>query len=87
MAEYSTNATEQEKFAVISLSDFKGDENDAGIVENVDGSPHITLPPEVWAAVINCEYCILINCNSIFMFIDILYLYLCTLACNNRSPV
>ena len=54
MAEYSTNATEQEKFAVIR--DSEGDEDDDGIVENFDGSSHITLPPEVWANIINCEY-------------------------------
>ena len=55
MAEYSTTVAEDEKVAVIS--DSEGEEEDDGIVENFDGSPHVTLPPEVWAAVINCEYC------------------------------
>jgi len=55
MVEYSTTTAEEEQVAVIS--DSEGEDNDDGMVENFDdGSPHITLPPEVWAAVINCEY-------------------------------
>jgi len=55
MAEYTTAAEDKE---VAVISDSEGEEEDNGIVENFDdGSPHITLPPEVWAAVINCEYC------------------------------
>ena len=50
MAQYDTAA---EQIAVISDSE---GEDDDGIVEIFhDGSPHITLPPEVWAMVINCE--------------------------------
>lgn len=48
MAEYSTTAAEEEDKVTVIISDAEG-------VENFDGSPHITLPPEVWAAVINCE--------------------------------
>lgn len=51
----SITAAEEDKAAVIS--DSEGEEEDNGIVENFDGSPHITLPPEVWAAVIDCKYC------------------------------
>ena len=54
--EYSSITAAEEQVAVI-ISDSEGEDNDDGIVENFDGSPHITLPPEVWAAVINCEYC------------------------------
>ena len=58
MAEYSsTTAAEEEKAVVISDSEGEDDNN---IVENLDGSPdqpNLTLPPEVWANVINCEYC------------------------------
>jgi len=60
MAEYSTTVAPDKEVAVIS--DSEGEENDDndGMVENFyDGSPHITLPPEVWAMVINCEYCYL----------------------------
>jgi len=54
MAEYSTTATADNKKVVV-ISDSEGEDDD-GIVEILDdGSP--TLPPEVWAAVINCEYC------------------------------
>jgi len=60
MTECITTA-EQEKVAVIS--DAEGEDND-GIVENFDGSPHINLPPEVWANIINCEYC-----NMCFVYI------------------
>ena len=58
MAEYSTTVAPDKEVAVIS--DSEGEENDDndGMVENFyDGSPHITLPPEVWANVIDCEYC------------------------------
>ena len=59
MAEYSTTVAPDKEVAVI-ISDSEGEDNYDGIVENFyDGSPHITLPPEVWAAVINCEYCYL----------------------------
>jgi len=69
MAEYSTTAAEEDKEAAV-ISDSEGEEDD-GIVENFDdGSPHRTLPPEVWAMVINCEYC----CVSINVY-QIIYLY------------
>jgi len=55
MAEYSTTAAEEEDKVTVIISDAEGGEDDDNIVENFDGSPHITLPPEVWAAVINCE--------------------------------
>ena len=61
MVEYSSTAAEEDKDVVISDS---GD-ND-GIVEILDGSPHIPLPPEVWAMVINCEY-------HIYFIIQIVY--------------
>jgi len=51
MDEYSTTATEDKEVAVISDSE-EEDSND----ETFDGSPRITLPPEVWANVIECEY-------------------------------
>ena len=64
MDEYSTTATE-EKEQVAVISDSEGE--DDGIVEIFYGSPHITLPPEVWANIINCEYCTcflyMIHCN------------------------
>ena len=61
MDEYSTAATEDKEVAVISDSE-EEDSND-GIVEILDGSPRITLPPEVWANVIECEYhtCLIYN--------------------------
>ena len=55
MAEYTT-AAEDKEVAVISDSEGEDDDN---IVENFDGSPQhqtFTLPPEVWANIINCEY-------------------------------
>jgi len=68
---YSTTAAEEQ---VTVISDSEEEDND-GIVENLDGSPHITLPPEVWAMVINCEYCTLINCNIFVYVTNILMLY------------
>ena len=66
MAEYSTTTAKEEKVAVIS--DSEGEDNDDGIVKILqDGSPHITLPHEVWAAVINCEYCNLKLLQCIFI--------------------
>ena len=43
MAEYSTTVAPDKEVAVISDSE---GEDDDGIVENFDGSPHMTLPPE-----------------------------------------
>jgi len=57
MAEYSTTTVAEDDKEVAVISDSEGEENEDGIVENFDGSPNITLPPEVWANVINCEYC------------------------------
>ena len=55
MAEYSTTVAPDKEVAVIS--DSEEDDNADDGIENFDGSvPHITLPPEVWAMVINCEY-------------------------------
>ena len=73
MAEYSSTTAAEEQVAVI-ISDSEGEDN--GIVENFDGSPHITLPPEVWAAVINCKYCCIyiINIYRSCIYID-LHLY------------
>ena len=71
MAEFSTTASEDKEVAVISDSEEDAD----NIVENFDGlpQPHSTLPPEVWAMVIDCEYCILPYCNiSPLMFIGII---------------
>ena len=53
--EYNSTTAVEEKAAVIS--DSEGEDNDDGIVEILDSSTHITLPPEVWANIINCEYC------------------------------
>ena len=65
MDEYSTTATE-EKEQVAVISDSEEEDND-GIDETLDSSPRITLPPEVWANIINCEYCTcflyMIHCN------------------------
>jgi len=47
---YITIAEEEEKVAVISDS-----EEEDEFFECLDDSPHITLPPEVWAMVINCK--------------------------------
>ena len=59
MAEYSTTIAAEEQVAVIS--DSEGEDYDDGIVEILDDSPPLpqplTLPPEVWANIINCEYC------------------------------
>jgi len=55
MAEYSTTAAEEDKEVAV-ISDSEGEDNDDGMVDFDDGSPHLTLPPEVWASVINCEY-------------------------------
>ena len=57
MAEYSTAVVEEQ---VAVISDSEGDEEEDGIVEIFDDG---TLPPEVWANIINCEYCISINYN------------------------
>jgi len=61
MAKYSVTVSEEEKVAMIS--DSEGEVED-GIVEICDDSPlppqSLTLPPEIWAMVINCEYCILL---------------------------
>ena len=70
----NTSAAEEDNKAAV-ISDSEGDE-DEGMNENFDGSPDITLPPEVWAAVINCEYC----CNilliyTVHVFILIYHLY------------
>ena len=54
--EYSSTTVVAPDKEVAVISDSEG-EYDNGIVENFDDSPHTTLPPEVWAAVINCEYC------------------------------
>ena len=55
MAEYSSTTVAADKEVAV-ISDSEGDDDDNGIVEIFDdGSPHITLPPEVWAMVINCE--------------------------------
>ena len=72
MAEYSsTTAAGEEQAAVISDSEVE--DNDDGIVEILDvGSPH-TLPPEVWAMVINCEFvfCLVAIC-LLYIFINII---------------
>jgi len=72
--EYSTAAAEEQ---VTVISDSEEEDDDDGIVEILDGSPqpHTTLPPEVWAMVINCEYCTLINCNIFVYVTNILMLY------------
>ena len=49
---YTTAAEEEEDKAAV-ISDSEGEDNDDGIVENFDSS---TLPPEIWANIINCEY-------------------------------
>jgi len=57
---FSTTVTPDKEVAVISDSE---GEDDDGIVENLDDLPlcvstqSLSLPPEVWANVINCEYC------------------------------
>lgn len=51
MDEYSTTATEDKEVAVISDSE---EEDNDGSDETLDSSPRITLPPEVWAHVIEC---------------------------------
>ena len=55
MAENSTTTAEEEEEKVAVISDSEGEDNEDRNVEILDGSPHITLPPEVWAMVINCE--------------------------------
>ena len=56
MAEYSTTtAVAEDDKEVAVISDSEGEDEDDDIEIFDDGSPH--LPPEVWAAVINCEYC------------------------------
>jgi len=65
MAENSTTTAGEEEEKVAVISDSEGEDS---IDETLDGSP-LTLPPEVWAMVINCEYC---NNN---IKIPIMYLY------------
>jgi len=60
--EYSSTIAAEDDKEVAAISDSEGE--DDSIVENFDGSPHITLPAEVWANVINCEYC-----NMFFVYI------------------
>jgi len=52
----STTAAEDDKEVAV-ISDSEGEDDDC-IVENLDDLPLLpqaTLPPEVWAAVIECE--------------------------------
>ena len=56
MAEYSSTTVAPDKEAAV-ISDSEEDNYDGMVEMFDDGSPHITLPPEVWAVVINCEYC------------------------------
>jgi len=53
MAENSTTTAGEEEEKVAVISDSEGEDS---IDETLDGSPRITLPPEVWANVIECEY-------------------------------
>ena len=77
MAEYSTTAAEKEKAALISDSEGEDDDN---IVEILDGSPHSTLPPEVWAMVIDCEFVFYLIAIYLLLCLLVLYSYRrCTL--------
>jgi len=68
--EYSSTTAAEDDKDVVVISDSEGEEEDNGIVEFFyDGSPHITLPPEVWAAVINCEYHICFVYRS-YIYVD-----------------
>ena len=49
MAEYSTAAEDD-----IVMTDLE--EREVYNTVDLDGSPRITLPSEVWASVINCKY-------------------------------
>jgi len=61
MFRYTTAAEEEEDDNGAVISDSEGDED----VEICDSSPHLTLPPEVWANVIECEYHICLISNYI----------------------